>query len=187
MSIKNLSMIAMMTAITAVLGAVPPIVVPITPIPITIQSIAPMLAGAILGAKRGALSMILFIILIACSVPLLSGGRGGIGVLFGPTGGFVFGWILVAFLIGLFVRYSKRLTAWKLILVNIAAGICVLYICGAGYLSLTTAFSFSEAMKLNLVFVPGDSLKAIVAGLVAVRVRQALYVNSSSTNKVNTL
>ncbi len=146
-----------------------------------------MLAGSILGAKRGALSMILFVILLACSVPLLSGGRGGIGVLLGPTGGFVFGWILVAFIIGLFVGYSKRLTAWKLILVNIGAGICLLYVCGAGYLSLTTALTFSEAMKLNLVFIPGDSVKAIVAGLVAVRVRQALYANSGSTTKMKTL
>ncbi len=97
MKLKDLSLIAMMTALTAVMGAIPPIPIPISPIPITLQSIAPMLAGTILGARRGALSMMLLILLGACSLPVFSGGRGGVGVLLGPSGGFIFGWVLVAF------------------------------------------------------------------------------------------
>lgn len=75
MNLKQQMAIAMMAALTGVMGVVPSI--PIGPVPITIQSIAPMLAGGILGAKRGAASMMLFLLLVACSVPILSGGRGG--------------------------------------------------------------------------------------------------------------
>ncbi|MBM7838584.1 biotin transport system substrate-specific component [Alkalihalobacillus xiaoxiensis] len=174
MKLKDLSLIAMMTALTAVMGAIPPIPIPISPIPITLQSIAPMLAGTILGARRGALSMMLLILLGACSLPVFSGGRGGVGVLLGPSGGFIFGWVLVAFFIGLYVSKKKNLVSWKLMTMNCLIGIVLLYVCGATYMALTTAFSFQDAMMLNVFFIPGDLIKAIIAALVGIRVVRAL-------------
>lgn len=174
MKMKDLSLIAMMTALTAVMGVIPPIPIPVSPVPITLQSIAPMLAGTILGARRGALSMILLIILGACSLPVFSGGRGGVGVLLGPSGGFIFGWVLVAFLVGLYVAKKKNLIVWKLIVVNCLFGIGILYICGAGYMTLTTGLTFKDAIVLNVFFIPGDIIKAIVAALVGIRVLRAM-------------
>lgn len=180
MNLKQQMAIAMMAALTGVMGVVPSI--PIGPVPITIQSIAPMLAGGILGAKRGAASMMLFLLLVACSVPILSGGRGGVGHLFGPTGGYLFGWILVAFLVGCYVTYAKRVNVWKLMAVNIIVGMFILYGCGALYLSQVTATSVSEALLLNIAFIPGDTAKAVLAAFIAVRVRRAL--GEGTTEKV---
>ena len=86
---RDIVLIALFAAIMAVLGVFPPITLPLVGVPITAQSLGVMLAGGILGAKRGAMSMALFLILVAVGLPLLAGGRGGFGVFLGPSGGFL--------------------------------------------------------------------------------------------------
>ena len=81
MSTKDIVYIALFAAVMAVLGLFPPITLPISGVPVTAQSLGPMLAGAILGARRGGLSILLFVALVALGLPLLSGGRGGFGII----------------------------------------------------------------------------------------------------------
>ena len=76
MSTKNLVFTALMTAIICILGLVPGVPLPFMPVPIVLQNIGIFLAGIILGRKMGALSVIVFIILVATGLPVLSGGRG---------------------------------------------------------------------------------------------------------------
>ena len=83
MKTKDLAYIALFAAITAVLGLVPAIQV--GPVPITAQTLGVMLAGAILGARRGFLSQLLFLVLVAIGLPLLASGAGGLAVFAGPT------------------------------------------------------------------------------------------------------
>ena len=90
-----------MTAVICILGLVPGIPLPFMPVPIVLQNIGIFLAGVILGRKYGALSVIIFLLLAATGLPLLSGGRGGIGVFAGPSAGFLFLYPVVAYLIGL--------------------------------------------------------------------------------------
>ncbi|AQX26114.1 biotin transport system substrate-specific component [Bartonella sp. Raccoon60] len=81
MTTKDLTYISLFAALYAVLGFFPPIFLPFfLGLPITAQSMGPMLAGSILGAKRGAAASALFLFLVAIGLPLLAGGRGGIGV-----------------------------------------------------------------------------------------------------------
>ncbi len=82
---RDIVFIALFAAIMAGLAVFPPIMLPVVGVPITAQSIGAMLAGGVLGAARGGLSMALFLALVAFGLPLLPGGRGGFGVFFGPT------------------------------------------------------------------------------------------------------
>ena len=88
MTTKHITFTAIMTAIIALLGLVPPIPLPFMPVPIVLQNVGIFLAGILLGKKYGTLSVIVFLILAACGLPVLSGGRGGIGVFAGPSAGF---------------------------------------------------------------------------------------------------
>lgn len=86
MSTRDIVYIALFAAITAALGLFPAFSLPVIAVPITAQTLGPMLAGAIAGAKRGALALVLFVVLVAIGLPLLAGGRGGLGIFFGPSG-----------------------------------------------------------------------------------------------------
>lgn len=81
---KSLVQIALYAALIAAMGLIPPIPF-VTGIPITVQTLGVMLAGVMLGPWRGALSMALFIFVVALGAPLLSGGRGGLGVFYGSN------------------------------------------------------------------------------------------------------
>lgn len=81
--------IAIFTALMAVLGFMPPLFLSFTPVPITLQTLGVMLAGSILRPKSAILSQLVFLLLVAFGAPLLPGGRGGFGVFFGPSAGFL--------------------------------------------------------------------------------------------------
>ena len=104
METRDVVFIALFAAIMAGLAIFPPITLPLLGVPITAQSLGAMLAGGVLGAARGCLSMALFLTLVAFGLPLLPGGRGGLGVFFGPTGGFLIGWIFAAVAVGFLVE-----------------------------------------------------------------------------------
>ena len=104
MKIKNMLYAAMFAAIVAVLGLMPPIPLPFIPVPITLQTMGVMLAGSFLGKRLGFVSMLLVVVIVLLGVPILSGGRGGMAVLAGPTGGFFIVWPFAAFLIGFLVE-----------------------------------------------------------------------------------
>ena len=100
---KNVTYIALFAALIAVLGLVPQITLAVG-VPVTAQSMGVMLCGTVLGAKRGGLAALLLIGLVALGLPLLSGGRGGLGVFSGPTAGFVVGFPIAAFVTGLLME-----------------------------------------------------------------------------------
>ena len=96
---RDLTHIALFAALVAILGLVPQITL-VAGVPITAQSLGIMLCGTVLGAKRGALAVLLFLALVAAGLPLLSGGRGGIGVFAGPSVGYLVGFPIAAFVAG---------------------------------------------------------------------------------------
>lgn len=79
MNTKNLVFVALFSSIMGVLGLIPPIALAITPVPITLQSLGVMLAGGLLGSRLGALSQLIFLLIVGVGAPLLAGGRGGPG------------------------------------------------------------------------------------------------------------
>ncbi|GEP77078.1 biotin transporter BioY [Staphylococcus carnosus] len=167
MTTKHITFTAIMTAIIALLGLVPPIPLPFMPVPIVLQNIGIFLAGILLGKKYGIISVIVFLILAACGLPVLSGGRGGIGLFAGPSAGFLFLYPVVAFLIGWYRdRTIERINFIKIFIPVIIAGVLLLDIAGTLIMGMITNMPLSKAFFLSFVFMPGDIVKAVIASLI---------------------
>ncbi len=174
MKLKNMMYASFFVAVIAALGILPPLVLPISPVPITAQSLGVMLAGAILGARYGGLSLIIFVLLVAFGAPLLSGGRGGISVFLGPSGGYILSWPIAAFVIGYLVeKYWHKMNLARFILFNVFGGIIVIYAGGVTYLSFNTGIPWGTAAYQALIYIPGDIAKAILAAVIAMQIKKA--------------
>jgi biotin transport system substrate-specific component len=163
---RDLALIAIFAGIVAALGLVPAIPIPVSPVPITAQTLGVMLAGAVLGARRGFASLVLFVALVALGLPLLAGGRGGLGVFVGPSMGFLIGFPFAALVTGWLSESFSRRGVYRLgpgILAAVGGGIVVEYVFGVtGFLLITR----SSPLVL-FAYLPGDLLKAVLAALVA--------------------
>ncbi len=170
----DLALIAVFAALIAVLGMPGQVNVAGNAVPITFQTLGVMLAGAVLGARRGMAAVAVLIALVAAGLPLLAGGRGGLAVFAGPSAGYLVGWLLGAAVIGLLVE--RRLPApsvgWTL-LACVLGGIGFVYLLGIPVQAARLHMSVLDAAKLSLVFLPGDVLKAVVAAVVAGAVHRA--------------
>jgi biotin transport system substrate-specific component len=174
-SAAGLAMTATFVGVIAAMGLVPAFLVPGFSVPITIQSMGVMLAGAVLGRWRGAAAVAIFLVLVALGLPLLSGGRGGLGVFFRPSVGFLLGFPVAAFVIGwLSERLNTPRSLLRGIIVNVLGGIVVLYAFGTVGVALVSHISLGKALIANWIFIPGDLVKAVVAALIARGVHQAL-------------
>lgn len=155
---------AVFAALVAVLGQVAAI--PVGPVPITLQTLGVMLAGAILGPWRAAGSMVLLNVLAVIGLPVLAQGSGGLGVYMGPTAGFILGFIPTSFVIGWIVQRSWPLRWWRTSLGIVAGGILVQYSCGVPVMMWQLGLTFGETMAAHVVFLPGDAAKVVFAILV---------------------
>jgi biotin transport system substrate-specific component len=179
---RDLALVAVFVGIMAALGAVPGLTPFGIAVPITAQSMGVMLAGGILGARRGALSLLVFVLLVACGLPLLANGRGGLGVLTGPSGGFIIGFPFAAFVTGLLAeagarRFAARgqnvaYTAGWGFLANVVGGIAALYVFGIAGLMVLGHMALDQAFTVSWIYVPGDLAKAAVAAIVAAGVHR---------------
>jgi biotin transport system substrate-specific component len=186
LSSRDLALVASFAALIAVLGLPGSISLFGNAVPITLQTLGVMLAGSILGWKRGALSVVVLLALVAAGLPLLAGGRGGLAVFFGPTAGYLIGWVFGAALIGWLVQ--RRLPAYPLWwggLANVLGGIGVVYLIGIPVLAAVTSTSLWVAATSSLLFLPGDAIKVVIATAVASAVHRGypgITAPSTATN-----
>ncbi|WP_298376524.1 biotin transporter BioY [Azospirillum sp.] len=174
LSTRDLVLSALFAALVAGLGMAPPIPLGFLPVPITAQSLGVMLAGALLGAKRGGLALLLFVLLVAAGLPLLAGGRGGVGVLMGPSGGFVLAFPVGAFVTGLLAeRFATGANPIRLFAVCAVGGILAVYAGGIPWLSVVAGMPLEKAALAVMAFIPGDFIKAGIAAFAAAAVRRA--------------
>ncbi len=162
---RSLTHIALFAALVAVLGLVPAITLP-GGVPITAQSLGIMLCGTVLGARRGALAVLLFLALVALGLPILSGGRGGLGVFAGPSVGFLIGFPVAAFVAGSIVERWRAPVGWAAGVGAAVGGIVVLYAFGATGWALMLGKTLADVKPFLLGFLPGDLIKAVLAGLI---------------------
>lgn len=165
---RDIALIATFAGIVAALGVVPAFQPPGFSVPITAQSLGVMLAGAVLGARRGSAALVLFLALVAVGLPLLAGGRGGLGVFVGPSAGFLLAWPVAAFVVGWLTERGGtpyRLT-WGVV-ANVVGGIVVLYAFGIAGIAAVAGISVGAAAVSTWIFIPGDLVKAVLAALVA--------------------
>ena len=168
MSERNIVFIALFAALIAALGLIPALKLPFG-VPVTAQSLGVMLCGTILGGKRGALAALLFVVLVAVGLPLLSGGRGGLGVFVSPSVGFLVGFPVAAWVTGTVVeRWRSMHIGVAALLGSLLGSIVLLYIMGITGMSIVLDKSFYESLLLVGWFIPGDIVKAFIASAITV-------------------
>lgn len=168
---RDVARIAIFAALIAALGFIAPI--PLAGgVPITVQTLGVMLAGAILGWRKAPLAVVLVLVLVAVGLPLLSGGRGGHGVFVAPSAGYLIGWIPGAMVVGLIVHGGK-ITWWRTALGVVIGGILVVYLVGIPVQALILGWELGVTALSALVFLPGDLIKAAAAVVLTLAVHRA--------------
>ncbi|MFG1278735.1 biotin transporter BioY [Xanthobacter autotrophicus] len=171
MDTRTLVRIALIAALIAALGFVPPVYMPLAAgVPITAQSLGVMLAGLLLGARAGAAAVALFVFVVLLGAPLLAGGRGGLGILAGPTAGFLIGYIAGAYVAGLLAERLKLPAFASALVASVVGGIGVVYLFGIPVLAAAAGIGLSKAVIGAAVFLPGDLIKAVGASVLVTTV-----------------
>ncbi|MGA2481437.1 MAG: biotin transporter BioY [Spirochaetia bacterium] len=159
-------------SLVVALSAQVAIPLPFTPVPVTLQTLAVLLAGCLLGSGRGALAVLAYIGEGAAGLPVFSGGRGGFVHLLGPTGGYLLGFLAAAYIVG-FLAERGTLRSWPGTLLTLVLGNVILYIPGVIWLGAYTGMD--KAVQFGfLPFLAGDVLKiaagwGLLSGVAAVR------------------
>ncbi len=173
----SMALVALFSALMAVMGLIPKIDLPLG-VPITLQSLGVMLAGCLLGARRGFQSMALFLLALAAGLPLLAGGRGGLGVFMAPSAGYLLGYALAAGVTGGLMRLLPQgrplRTAVSAFIASALGGLVFLHAMGIAGLVLLAQMPLDKAVLADLVFVPGDLVKCVLCAVVVHTVAKAL-------------
>ena len=164
------------TAITAALAQMV-IILPFSPIPITLQVFAVSMAGILLGSKAGAISQGVYILIGICGIPVFAGLESGPGVLMGPKGGYLAAFPVMAFITGKIVEYFDNrgtLTRLKTVFAS-AAGLAICYAAGTAWLGYSLKLGFINALAMGTgLFLPFDAVKIIIASIAGFETRKAL-------------
>ena len=174
MKTKDMTLIAVMAALICVAG---PLTLSIGPIPLSLASFAVYLAGAVLGAKRGALAVALYLLIGLVGVPVFSGFSGGFQKLIGVTGGYLAGYLVCACITGLGAGADGPLTGpgWRLP-VFMVLGTAALYLIGTAWFMVQTHNPLAAALGMCVIpFLPGDAVKIVAATLLTPPIRRAIY------------
>ena len=137
--------------------------VPWTAVPYTLQTGAVLLTGTAIGARRAVAAMVLYVLLGAAGLPVLAGQASGIARVFGFTGGYLFGFIVAAGLVGRLAERGWDRSGWRTIGLMLI-GTLVIYVFGVPVLALATGMSPADAINQGaIVFLPWDLAKALIA------------------------
>lgn len=142
--------------------------VPIWPVPITGQTLAVLLVGSALGARRGALSMLVYALLGVVGLPVFADGSAGIGVLVGPSGGYIVGFVAAAALVGWVAeRFGDR--PLRNALLSFALGTVVTFVAGMAWLAVALGLDLQQTLQYGLYpFVLGGVVKTLIgAGVIS--------------------
>ena len=167
--------VALMAAFTAVAAQ---ITIPLEPVPFTLQVLAVVLTGLLLGPRYGALAMGIYLLVGAVGVPVFAGFRGGLGVLFGDTGGYLLAYPLAAALAGMAAGAVTNAPRRRALIVGFLWGslaLVAIYALGATWLAVLAGLSPGAALAAGVLpFVIFDLIKVGLATLVAVAVAPAI-------------
>ncbi|GAA3965997.1 biotin transporter BioY [Gordonia caeni] len=172
-TVNDLAQAAVFAALIAVLG-LPGAFNLASGIPITLQTMGVMLAGAVLGPKKGTAAVVIFMVLAIAGLPILAGGRSGQVALASPTAGYFLGFLPGVIVIGVLTAFMMpRYRVWLGFLINFLGGVVVIYICGIiGLLARTDESLRYVIVTTHAALVPGDVIKAVIAALVAAAVHR---------------
>lgn len=170
LSVQEMAVIGVMTALTCVLA---PLSIPIGPVPISLTNLVIYIALYVLGCKKGTISYLIYLLIGLIGLPVFSGFTSGAGKLFGPTGGYLIGFIPMALIAGVVIdRYANK---WYLCLIAMIVGTAVCYALGTAWLAYQGGMTLMKALAAGVFpFIPGDLIKMIVAMLLGPQLQKQL-------------
>ena len=170
-STSALTAAAMMAAVLCVLG---PLSVPVGPVPVAMANFGVSLAAWLLGPRYGALSVAAYLLLGAVGAPVFAGAGAGAAVLFGPTGGYLIGYLAQALIGGWAVERSGSRVLWSGL--GLAAGVAVSYAFGTAWFILQMGCTLPYALTVCVLpFIPFDAAKVALASVLGSILRRALH------------
>lgn len=173
---SDLARIAVFAALVSAMALTPP--VPLGPIPLTLQTLGVALTGLCLGPWRGFAAMALYVAVGAAGLPVFSGGAAGLGVLIGPTGGYLLSFPLAAMTGGFVARWAVRrglspLTPLLMLGGLLLARYLVIMPIAVTHLSRVLGLTWREALFIDMPFWAADLIKSVIAVVLAVAVHKA--------------
>lgn len=180
MPIETLRGVVLASLMAALMAAGSYLHVPMGPVPIVLTNLFVLLSGLLLGSRWGIAATGVYLLVGAIGMPVFYGGKGGIAHMLGPTGGYLFGFVLCAWMTGFISeRFRHSMTGGILAVV---VGSLLIYGLGVSWLKMITQMSWSKAWMVGMMpFLPGDALKAGAAVALARAVRPML--NRQHMNK----
>lgn len=173
----DLGLIAVFAALVAGSALVPGIAANVFGIPITFQTLAVMLTGLMLGPARGFAAVGLYTLLGLAGLPIFSQGRSGLGILAGPSAGYIIAFPIAAAVVGwlavVVIRRTTRARALWFFAAAMATSIVVVHTLGVIGIVVNTKTELAQAFLADLVFYPGDVIKNILAAVIAVALHRA--------------
>lgn len=170
LSVAQLAEIGVMTAVICILG---PLSVPIGVVPISFTNLAIYIAVYALGCRKGTISYLIYLLIGLIGVPVFSAFTSGPAKFFGPTGGYLIGFIVLAIVSGMCIdRFPGR---WDMHFAGMVVGIVICYFFGTVWLAYMAGMSFSAAFGTGVLpFVLGDLAKIFIALLAGPQIRKRL-------------
>ncbi|MCB2358578.1 biotin transporter BioY [Clostridium estertheticum] len=169
-NIHHLTLIGVMAAVICILG---PLSLPIGIVPISLTNLAIYFSVYVLGQKRGTLSYIVYLFIGLVGLPVFSGFSGGFTKLFGPTGGYLIGFIFMAFISGFFI--DKFSTKIYMCFLGMLLGTIVTYIFGTAWLAYQLNMTFNASLAEGVLpFILGDIVKMVIASLIGPQIKKRL-------------
>jgi biotin transport system substrate-specific component len=173
----DLSLIAVFAALLAALAILPAIPVGPLSVPITLQTLGIMLAGLVLGPARGGAAVGLYLVAGMAGLPVFAGFRGGLGVLAGPSAGYLIAFPLTALLCGylawLALRRTVRFRFAALFGASMAGTLLVNHPLGIVGMMVNGKLDLATAVAADVVYLPGDVVKNLLAAAIALSVHKA--------------
>jgi biotin transport system substrate-specific component len=161
--LTDLHLLVWTALMAALIGAGAYLIVPIGPVPVSMQPFFIFLAGYLLGPRNAVLAMALYLLAGIIGLPVFAGGKSGLGYLLGPTGGYLIGFLGTAFICGLARTREDGLPWLRGTLAGLAA-VGVAYATGAVWLKVVLSLSWTKAAAVGVLpFIPWDILKVVVA------------------------
>ncbi len=183
-AIYNMVIVSLMAAVLCLMGPWS-LTISLSPVPLSFCTLAIYFIVFVLNARHSAISVLIYLLIGLMGLPVFSGFQGGIGRLFGPTGGYLISYVLMAFICGFFVnKWPCQRTGNRIIcFIGFLLGTVVCYLIGSLWLAYQMNLTIYQAFLTGVIpYIPFDLLKIFLAMLAGPQIRKTLQKNGLISN-----